>query len=148
MEGGRSEAGRSSESKKRGAAVNRSHRRLCALRSAASTRKHVRSRAPQPNCGTTLRMPIIESIPNVSEGRRADIVERMAEAIRQVPGVRLLDHSSDPSHNRSVFTLVGEAQPLRIATLALFEQALASIDLRQHQGEHPRLGAVDVVPFV
>ena len=93
-------------------------------------------------------MPIIESIPNVSEGRRADIVERMAEAIRQVPGVRLLDYSSDPSHNRSVFTLVGDAQPLRIATLALFDQALASIDLRQHQGEHPRLGAVDVVPFV
>jgi len=93
-------------------------------------------------------MPIIEAIPNVSEGRRADAVARMAEAIRQVPGVRLLDYSSDPSHNRSVFTLVGDAQPLRTATLALFEQAIASIDLRQHQGEHPRLGAVDVVPFV
>jgi glutamate formiminotransferase len=72
----------------------------------------------------------------------------MASAIRQVPGVRLLDYSSDPSHNRSVFTLVGDAQPLKTATLALFEQAVGAIDLRQHQGEHPRLGAVDVVPFV
>jgi len=93
-------------------------------------------------------MPIIESIPNVSEGRRADVIERMATAIRQVPGVRLLDYSSDPSHNRSVFTLVGDAQPLKTATLALFDHALSAIDLRQHQGEHPRLGAVDVVPFV
>jgi glutamate formiminotransferase len=93
-------------------------------------------------------MPIIESIPNVSEGRRADVIEHMASAIRQVPGVRLLDYSSDPSHNRSVFTLVGDAQPLKAATLALFEQAVSAIDLRQHQGEHPRLGAVDVVPFV
>jgi glutamate formiminotransferase len=93
-------------------------------------------------------MPIIESIPNVSEGRRADVIERMASAIRHVPGVRLLDYSSDPSHNRSVFTLVGDAQPLKAATLALFEQALSAIDLREHEGEHPRLGAVDVVPFV
>ena len=93
-------------------------------------------------------MPIIESIPNVSEGRRADVIERMATAIRQVPGVRLLDYSSDPSHTRSVFTLVGDAQPLKTATLALFDHALSAIDLRQHQGEHPRLGAVDVVPFV
>jgi glutamate formiminotransferase / 5-formyltetrahydrofolate cyclo-ligase len=93
-------------------------------------------------------MPIIESIPNVSEGRRADVIERMASAIRQVAGVRLLDYSSDPSHNRSVFTLVGDAQSLKAATLALFEQAVSAIDLRTHQGEHPRLGAVDVVPFV
>jgi glutamate formiminotransferase len=60
----------------------------------------------------------------------------------------LLDYSSDPSHNRSVFTLVGDGSSLRAATLALFETALAHIDLRSHQGEHPRLGAVDVVPFV
>jgi glutamate formiminotransferase / 5-formyltetrahydrofolate cyclo-ligase len=93
-------------------------------------------------------MPIIESIPNVSEGRRPDVIERMASAIRLVPGVRLLDYSSDPSHNRSVFTLVGDAQPLKEATLALFEQALSAIDLREQEGEHPRLGAVDVVPFV
>jgi glutamate formiminotransferase len=93
-------------------------------------------------------MPTIECIPNVSEGRRPEIVERLADAIRAVPGARLLDHSSDPSHNRSVFTLAGEAEPLRRAVLAIFEHAVAAIDLRAHRGEHPRLGAVDVVPFV
>jgi glutamate formiminotransferase / 5-formyltetrahydrofolate cyclo-ligase len=93
-------------------------------------------------------MPIIESIPNVSEGRRPDVVERLALAIRDTPGVRLLDHSADPSHNRSVFTLAGDAAGVTAATLALFAVALEAIDLRQHRGEHPRLGAVDVVPFV
>ena len=93
-------------------------------------------------------MPIIESIPNVSEGRRADVIERLADAIRRTPGARLLDHSSDASHNRSVFTLAGDAVALEAATLALFGAALDTIDLRQHSGEHPRLGAVDVVPFV
>jgi glutamate formiminotransferase / 5-formyltetrahydrofolate cyclo-ligase len=93
-------------------------------------------------------MPIIECIPNVIEGRRADVVERLAAALRSVAGIRLLDYSSDASHNRSVFTLAGEADPLKTATLVLFEQAVEAIDLRQHRGEHPRLGAVDVVPFV
>lgn len=93
-------------------------------------------------------MAIIESIPNVSEGRRQDVIEKLIGAITNTPGVRLLDHSSDASHNRSVFTLVGDAPSLKAATLALFEAAVASIDLRTHQGEHPRLGAVDVVPFV
>ena len=93
-------------------------------------------------------MPIIESIPNVSEGRRPEVVERFAAAIRRAPGVRLLDYSADASHNRSVFTLVGDAAALKAATLALFEAALGEIDLRSHRGEHPRLGAVDVVPFV
>jgi glutamate formiminotransferase / 5-formyltetrahydrofolate cyclo-ligase len=93
-------------------------------------------------------MAIIESIPNVSEGRRPEVVERFAQAIRAVPGVRLLDYSSDASHNRTVLTLVGDAAGVKAATLALFEQAVAAIDLRTHKGEHPRLGAVDVVPFV
>ncbi len=93
-------------------------------------------------------MAIIESIPNVSEGRRPDVVERFADAVRAVPGVRLLDYSSDASHNRSVFTLVGDREPVKAATLALFEAALPHVDLRAHTGEHPRLGAVDVVPFV
>jgi glutamate formiminotransferase len=93
-------------------------------------------------------MAIIECIPNVSEGRRADVVEQLADAIRGVAGVRLLDHSSDASHNRSVFTLAGDAEPLRTAILALFARATDAIDLRTHQGEHPRVGAVDVVPFV
>ena len=93
-------------------------------------------------------MPIIESIPNVSEGRRPEVIERLASAVRATPGVRLLDHSADPSHNRSVFTLAGDAASVKAATLALFDVALETIDLRRHRGEHPRLGAVDVVPFV
>jgi glutamate formiminotransferase / 5-formyltetrahydrofolate cyclo-ligase len=93
-------------------------------------------------------MAVIESIPNVSEGRRQDVILRLADAVRATPGVRLLDVSSDASHNRSVFTLVGDARSLKAATMALFEQAVAAIDLRKHQGGHPRLGAVDVVPFV
>lgn len=93
-------------------------------------------------------MTIIEAIPNVSEGRRPEIISRMTNAISRTPGVRLLDASSDASHNRSVFTIVGDAPSLKAATLALFEVAVETIDLRTHQGGHPRLGAVDVVPFV
>jgi len=93
-------------------------------------------------------MPIIECIPNVSEGRRPEVVESIAAAVRAVPGVRLLDHSSDASHNRSVFTMAGDAKPIKAAVLAIYERAVAAIDLRSHHGEHPRLGAVDVVPFV
>src|SRR3954465_12016956 len=93
-------------------------------------------------------MSLIACIPNVSEGRRPEVIEGMASAIRSTPGVRLLDHSSDPSNNRSVFTLVGDDAGVEAAVLALFERAVADIDLRTHSGEHPRLGAVDVVPFV
>jgi glutamate formiminotransferase len=91
---------------------------------------------------------LIESVPNVSEGRRSKVINAMADAIRRVPGVRLLDYSSDVSHNRSVFTLVGDAAGVEEAITALFERAVADIDLRMHRGEHPRLGAVDVVPFI
>ena len=91
---------------------------------------------------------VIECVPNVSEGRRPEIVARMADAIRAVTGVRLLDYSSDASHNRSVFTLAGDAAGVERAVLALFERAVEDIDLRTQRGEHPRLGAVDVVPFV
>ena len=91
---------------------------------------------------------IIECVPNISEGRRTDVVDRVVDAVRRVPGARLLDYSSDRSHNRSVITMAGDAAALRSAVLALFEAALAGIDLRTHSGEHPRLGAVDVVPFV
>jgi glutamate formiminotransferase len=93
-------------------------------------------------------MAIIECIPNISEGRRPEIVTAIADAVRAIPGVRLLDYSSDASHNRSVFTMAGEAEPLKAAVLALFERTLRAVDLRTHEGEHPRLGAVDVVPFV
>jgi glutamate formiminotransferase len=95
-----------------------------------------------------MRMAIIECVPNVSEGRRSDVIARLVDAAARTPGAHLLDHSSDASHNRSVLTLAGEAAALRSAVIALFERAVADIDLRQHRGEHPRLGAVDVVPFV
>jgi glutamate formiminotransferase / 5-formyltetrahydrofolate cyclo-ligase len=91
---------------------------------------------------------VIECVPNVSDGRRPEVIDGMAAAIRTLPSVRLLDYSSDPSHNRSVFTLAGDAAGIEQAVLALFARAVTEIDLRSHRGEHPRLGAVDVVPFV
>ncbi|MGH9399196.1 MAG: glutamate formimidoyltransferase [Thermoanaerobaculia bacterium] len=91
---------------------------------------------------------IIECIPNISEGRDAKAVEAIAAAVRAIPGASLLDVSSDASHNRSVLTLVGDPNGVRTAVLALFDAALPRIDLTKHQGEHPRMGAVDVVPFV
>lgn len=93
-------------------------------------------------------MAVIECIPNISEGRDSATVERCAAAIRGVAGVRLLDTSSDASHHRSVLTFAGDREPVKQAVLALFDAAVPAIDLRQHKGEHPRLGAVDVVPFV
>jgi len=93
-------------------------------------------------------MAVIECVPNVSEGRNADAVKAMADAVARVEGVRLLDASSDPAHNRSVLTMAGDAKGLKNAVLALFGEAVQRIDLRTHRGEHPRLGAVDVVPFV
>lgn len=93
-------------------------------------------------------MPLIECIPNVSEGRRTDVVDRLIGAVRNTAGVRLLDWSADASHNRSVITMAGDREPVRAAVLALFEAAVGAIDLRTHKGEHPRMGAVDVVPFV
>lgn len=91
---------------------------------------------------------MILSVPNVSEGRRPNVITSIGDAIDRVPGARLLDSSSDASHNRSVFTLAGERAAVAGAVVALVEQAVAQIDLRTHRGEHPRLGAVDVVPFV
>ena len=91
---------------------------------------------------------IIECVPNISEGRDLGSIEEMAAAVRGAPGVRLLDVSSDPSHNRSVLTFVGDAGAVRAGVHALFEAAVPRIDLRKHQGEHPRMGAVDVVPFI
>jgi glutamate formiminotransferase len=92
-------------------------------------------------------MPLVECVPNVSEGRRADVIAALAQAIT-APGVHLLDQSSDPSHNRTVYTFAGEPDALQQAVLRLFASAIAHIDLRAHSGVHPRMGAVDVVPFV
>lgn len=92
---------------------------------------------------------IIESVPNFSEGRRREVIEEIVAAVRRAEGgARVLDLSSDADHNRSVLTLAGEREEVRRSILALFEAALPRIDLRHHLGEHPRLGAVDVVPFV
>lgn len=95
-----------------------------------------------------MRMAIIECVPNISEGRRPDVVERAVDALRGVEGVRVLDFSSDASHNRSVLTFAGAPGPVRDAVLRLYDAVLPAIDLRQHKGEHPRMGAVDVVPFI
>ena len=92
--------------------------------------------------------PRFEAIPNISEGRRPDVVRAIADAAASVPGIALLDCSSDASHHRSVLTLAGNAAPLRETVFRLFDAAIARIDLRRHAGAHPRIGAVDVVPFV
>ena len=91
---------------------------------------------------------LIESVPNVSEGRRLDVVDRLAEAIEGVPGAFLLDRTSDASHNRSVFTLAGEHGPVTEALERMVGAAIHEIDMEAHSGQHPRIGAVDVIPFV
>ena len=91
---------------------------------------------------------IIESVPNISEGRRPEVLEAAVAAMKTVPGLRVLDVQSDKDHNRSVLTVVGDERSLKDGLLALFEVATSRIDLRNHQGEHPRVGAVDVVPFI
>ena len=91
---------------------------------------------------------LVESVPNVSEGRRLDVVDRLAAAAASVPGAHLLDRTSDASHNRSVFTLAGEVDAVSDALEHLVERALVEIDMRTQTGEHPRIGAVDVIPFV
>ena len=91
---------------------------------------------------------LIESVPNISEGRRAEVVDAAVAALRSAPGLRVLDVQSDRDHNRSVLTVAGDDDALRAGLLALFAVAVERIDLRAHQGEHPRLGAVDVVPFI
>ncbi|MDD2912353.1 MAG: glutamate formimidoyltransferase [Candidatus Bipolaricaulis anaerobius] len=91
---------------------------------------------------------LVESVPNVSEGRDRAAIEAMAAALQSGPTVRLLDVQSDPDHHRTVFTLVGDPDGVADAILRLFAAALPRIDLRLHRGEHPRIGAVDVVPFV
>lgn len=91
---------------------------------------------------------VIECVPNISEGRNPEVVSEIAEAVRSAPGVRLLDVSSDPSHNRSVLTLVADGPGVREGVRALFDAAVPRIDLTRHRGEHPRMGAVDVVPVI
>ena len=91
---------------------------------------------------------VIECVPNISEGRDEKRVSEIAAAVRAAPGVRLLDVSSDSAHNRSVLTFVADAAGVRAGVRALFDAAVPVIDLRRHSGEHPRMGAVDVVPVI
>ena len=91
---------------------------------------------------------LMECIPNISEGRRLDLVEEFADIVRAVPGVTLIDYSSDASHNRSVFTFLGDPNQVMEAAFRFAKHAVEKIDLRVHEGEHPRMGAVDVIPFV
>lgn len=92
--------------------------------------------------------PVIESVPNVSEGRDPARLARFAAAIRDVDGVRLMNIHADPDHHRSVYSFLGRAEAVAAAALALADAVMETIDLRHHRGEHPRLGALDVVPFV
>ncbi len=93
-------------------------------------------------------MRLLECVPNISEGRDQKKISLIEEELKKVKGVKLLDVSSDKDHNRSVFTFIGEPQAVRDATFSMALKALDLIDMREHHGAHPRLGAVDVVPFV
>jgi glutamate formiminotransferase len=98
-------------------------------------------------CSASVTPRIVECVPNISEGRRPEVVAEAVAAVRAA-GAHVLDVQSDPDHNRSVLTLAGDEDALRSAVLELFRVALDHIDLRSHRGGHPRMGAVDVVPFV
>jgi len=91
---------------------------------------------------------LVESVPNVSEGRDQTVLSKLAAGIQSVPRVALLDLHVDPDHHRSVFTLAGEPQAMSSALFHFTRQAQSLIDLRGHQGQHPRIGAVDVVPWI
>lgn len=91
---------------------------------------------------------LIECIPNFSEGRDRERVKALAAAMSGIKGAWVLDVHSDPDHNRSVITMAGEPEPIAEAALRGVGKAVESIDLRRHTGEHPRMGAVDVLPFV
>ena len=93
-------------------------------------------------------MKIFQCVPNISEGRDLDFIISIADNIKKIKDVNLLDYSSDVDHNRSVFTLLGQAEGLKEAIRVLYDSCLQRIDMRKHTGAHPRIGAVDVVPFV
>jgi glutamate formiminotransferase len=91
---------------------------------------------------------LIECVPNFSEGRRPEAIDEIVRAIGAIDGVAVLDHSSDATHNRSVVTFAGSAEPVVRAATAAVGRALELIDMTEHTGAHPRIGAVDVMPFV
>jgi len=91
---------------------------------------------------------LVECIPNFSEGRRPRIIKALHDAIIEVKGIKLLDHSSDQDHNRCVFTFLGNPRAVKKAILCAAEVAIKKIDMEKHSGAHPRIGAIDVVPLV
>lgn len=91
---------------------------------------------------------IIECVPNFSEGRDLNKLEKILDCFRGKENVKLLDYTSDKDHNRSVVTVIGEPEALRDAMVAAIGKAVELIDMRVHQGQHPRMGCVDVVPFI
>ena len=91
---------------------------------------------------------LVECVPNFSEGRRPEVIEAIAEEVRQVANVKLLDVKADPSHNRVVVTFVGEPQAVKQAAFNCCKKAAELIDMEKHHGEHPRIGATDVIPFI
>lgn len=91
---------------------------------------------------------LVECVPNFSEGKRQEVIDQIAGAVRQVQGVRLLDIAPNPDHNRTVLTFIGPPGPVAEAAFAATAQAVQLIDMEQHKGEHPRIGAMDVVPFI
>ncbi|MDI6788887.1 MAG: glutamate formimidoyltransferase [Planctomycetota bacterium] len=93
-------------------------------------------------------MKLVECVPNFSEGKRAEVVEKIVSAIKSVPEVRVLDKEMDSSHNRSVITFVGPPDQVGRSAFKATERASQLIDLTQHKGEHPRIGATDVIPFI
>ena len=90
----------------------------------------------------------IESVPNFSEGRDLKKVERIVDSFRAKPGVKLLDYSTDPDHNRCVVTVLGQPEPLKRAMVEAIGTAVELIDMTRHEGQHPRIGCVDVIPFI
>ncbi|HNP74691.1 MAG TPA: glutamate formiminotransferase, partial [Kouleothrix sp.] len=91
---------------------------------------------------------MIECIPNFSEGRREDVIAAIGAAVAEVPGATLLDTSADADHNRSVITFAGPAEAVAEAAFQAVRRAAELIDMTQHSGQHPRVGATDVLPFV
>ena len=91
---------------------------------------------------------LIECVPNYSEGKRTDVIEAVVEPFRKTKGCRLFDYSADPDHNRLVVSLVGEPEAVQSALIESARIAMEHIDMERHRGEHPRIGAVDVIPFV
>lgn len=90
----------------------------------------------------------LECVPNFSEGRDLKIIENIVDVFRGRKGIKLLDYSADPDHNRCVVTVIGQPEPIKNAMVEAVGKALELIDMTRHEGKHPRMGCVDVIPFI